>query len=116
MRAEWEVPFARRGPTSESGPSMRAVRDRPIPPAERSVRRGKHASENTEACWTPVLVERARSEGARSTRAVGVQTGRPLERSRSKLESIKWKRKGSLDGTFRSQSAHDQNVLARCAQ
>ena len=35
MRAEWEIPFARRGPTSESGPSMRAVRDLPIPPAER---------------------------------------------------------------------------------
>ena len=29
------VPFARRGPTSESGPSMRAVRDLPIPPAEK---------------------------------------------------------------------------------
>ncbi|TKS63732.1 MAG: hypothetical protein EWM73_01169 [Nitrospira sp.] len=34
MRAGREVPFARRGPTSESGPSMRAVRDLPIPPAK----------------------------------------------------------------------------------
>jgi hypothetical protein len=29
---------------------------------------------------------------------------------------LKQKGKGSLDGPFRSQSAHDQNVLPRCAR
>ena len=38
---------------------------------------GKISEKKVMACWPPVLVERARSEGARSTRAVGVQTGHP---------------------------------------
>ena len=39
------------------------------------------------ACWPPVLAQRARSEGARWTRAVGAQTGHPpVKRRHASLE------------------------------
>ena len=36
--------------------------------------------EGRVACWSPVLAQRARSEGARSTRALEDQPGCPLKR------------------------------------
>ena len=44
-------------------------------------------------CWSPVLAQRAASEGPRWTRAIGDQSDRPLNRRKSKLgskERIAW--------------------------
>ena len=46
------------------------------------------------ACWSPVLAQRAASEGPRWTRAVGDQTDHPLERSRSTLERMETEEEG----------------------
>jgi hypothetical protein len=66
---------------------MRAVRDLPIPPAERwSMRKRKYPERESEACWSPVLAQRAVSEDPRWTRAMGDQTDRPARGRTKKLE------------------------------
>ena len=43
---------------------------------------GKISEKKVMACWPPVLVERARSEGARSMHAVKGGLGHPFKRGR----------------------------------
>ena len=59
-----------------------------------------------------LLAERARSEGARSTRAFEDQPGYPVKRKASELGRIG---KQPPDRPSCSQNAHDETVLVQCA-
>jgi len=63
---------------------MRAVKDSLATPLESDV--GGDEKSGRVACWPPVLAQRARSEGARWTRAVGGQTGHPPVRGGVSVE------------------------------